>query len=119
MSSNRQSRDWRAVYQEYCASGLSVEKFSKTIGVSGSWVTENFRRLSKAGEIVYPIPKESAALEPTFMPLTLTDAPVTDSAGPDDKSVLKVTTGKAVIEIPTGISEKTLKSVMRIACEIC
>ena len=119
MSSNRQSRDWRAVYQEYCASGLSVEKFSKTIGVSGSWVTENFRRLSKAGEIVYPIPKESAAQEPAFMPLTLTDAPAADPTGPDDKSVLKVTIGKAVMEIPTGISEETLKSVMRIACEIC
>ena len=119
MSSNRQSRDWKAVYQEYCASGLSVEKFSKTIGVSGSWITENFRRLSKAGEIIYPLPKESAAREPAFMPLTLTDATAADPAGPDDKSVLKVTIGKAVMEIPSGTSEDILKSVMRIACEIC
>ena len=119
MSSNRQSRDWRAVYQEYCASGLSVEKFSKTIGVSGSWVTENFRRLSRAGEVVYPLPKESPRQEPAFMPLTLTDATAADPAGPDDKSVLKITTGKAVMEIPAGISEDILKSVMRIACEIC
>ena len=53
------------------------------------------------------------------MPLTLTDAPAADPADPDDKSVLKITIGKAVMEIPAGINEDILKSVMQIACEIC
>ena len=119
MSAKRQRRDWKAVYLEYCESGLSVEQFGRTIGVSGSWITENFRRLSRAGEVVYPLPKESLVQKPAFMPLTLNEASAADPAEANDKSVLKVTIGKAVMEIPVGISEDILKSVMRIAREIC
>ena len=120
MSAKHQSRDWKVVYQEYCASGLSVEQFGKMIGVSGSWITENFRRLSKAGEVVYPLPKESAAQEAVFLPIDPADMLPTDPAtADDDNSVLKVTIGKAVMEIPAGISEDILKRVMQIACEIC
>ena len=120
MSEKRQRRDWKAVYLEYCESGLSVEQFGRTIGVSGSWITENFRRLSRAGEVVYPLPKESAAQEAVFLPIDPADMlPADPATADDDNSVLKVMIGKAVIEIPAGFSESTLKSVMRIACEIC
>ena len=117
MSSKRQSRDWKAVYQEYRASGLSMEQFGKRIGVSGSWVTENFRRLARTGEIIYPLPKESPAEEPAFLPLNLTDPPIT--AVDKNPSTLKVTIGKVVIEVPAEYSGETLRSVLRIACEIC
>ena len=120
MSVKRQRRDWKAVYLEYCESGLSVEQFGRTIGVSGSWITENFRRLSRAGEVVYPLPKESPAQEPSFMPLIMNDATAANPAEADDHhQILKITIGKAVMEIPSGISEDTLKSVIRIACEVC
>ena len=119
MSTKRQRRDWKAVYLEYCESGLSVEQFGRTIGVSGTWITKNFRRLSRAGEVVYPLPKESLVQKPAFMPLTLNEASAADPAEANDKSVLKVTIGKAVIEIPVCAREDTLKSVIKIACEIC
>ena len=117
MSAKRQSRDWKAIYQEYCASGLSVEQFGKRIGVSGSWVTENFRRLARTGEIIYPLPKESPAGEPAFLPLNLTDP--SGTAADIGPVVLKVTIGKVVIEIPAEYSTEILRSVLRIACEIC
>ena len=120
MSAKRQRRDWKAVYLEYCESGLSVEQFGRTIGVSGSWITENFRRLSRAGEVVYPLPKESPAEEPAFISMAPADISLTVPTEADDNhSALKITIGKAVIEISAGISEDTLKSVMQIACEIC
>ena len=119
MSAKRQRRDWKAVYLEYCESGLSVEQFGRAIGVSGSWITENFRRLSRAGEVVYPLPKESPAQGTVFLPIDPADMLPADPAEADDNSVLKVTIGKAVMEIPAGISEDILKRVMRIACEVC
>ena len=120
MSEKRQRRDWKAVYLEYCESGLSVEQFGRTIGVSGTWITKNFRRLGKAGEIVYPLPNEPAAQGPVFIPLDPTETPAANHVETDNHyPTMKITIGKAVMEIPSGISGDTLKSVMQIVCEIC
>ena len=91
MPAKRQRRDWKAVCLEYCESGLSVEQFGRTIGVSGSWITENFRRLSRAGEVVYPLPKESPAQGTVFLPIDPSDIlPADPVEADDDNSVLKL-----------------------------